>query len=93
MQGNVSINFDTQTVKPKAFSLKQLPNLLMLWLIVFYQKVIASVLPKVCRFTPSCSQYGYQAFQTYPFFKALWLTIRRISSCHPFHKGGYDPLP
>ncbi|MEJ8786620.1 membrane protein insertion efficiency factor YidD [Peptoniphilus sp. EMRHCC_23] len=68
---------------------------LALGLIRFYQKVISPyILPGAhCRFYPTCSQYGYEAFSTYPFFKALYLTIRRILRCHPFHKGGYDPLP
>ncbi len=80
-------------MKAEALTLKHLPNQVALFLITFYQKVLSPVLPKACRFTPSCSQYGFQAFSTYPFFKALWLTIRRISRCHPFHRGGYDPLP
>lgn len=68
---------------------------LALGLIRFYQKVISLyVLPGAhCRFYPTCSQYGYEAFSTYPFFKALYLTVRRVLRCHPFHKGGYDPLP
>jgi len=71
----------------------KLPNRMILLLISIYQKVLSPVLPKVCRFMPTCSQYGFQAFSTYPFFKALWLTVSRISRCHPFHRGGYDPLP
>ncbi|HOD18229.1 MAG TPA: membrane protein insertion efficiency factor YidD [Candidatus Cloacimonadota bacterium] len=73
--------------------LNRIPNKIIIMLIATYQKVLSPVLPKVCRFTPSCSQYGYQAFQTYPFFKALGLTVLRILRCNPFHKGGYDPLP
>jgi putative membrane protein insertion efficiency factor len=93
MRGIVSADLDAQAVKTNSFSFKAIPNQLVLWLIMFYQKVVSAALPKVCRFTPSCSQYGFQAFNAYPFFKALWLTIRRIARCHPFHKGGYDPLP
>ena len=64
-------------------------------LIRFYQKVISPyLLPGAhCRFHPTCSEYGYQAFSKYPFFKALYLTVRRVLRCHPFHEGGYDPLP
>lgn len=76
-----------------SMQLTRLPNHFMLWLITIYQKILAPALPKVCRFTPTCSQYGFQAFSTYPFFKALWLTVTRILRCNPFHKGGYDPLP
>lgn len=48
---------------------------------------------RFCRFEPSCSEYGRQAFQRYPFLKAFFLTATRILRCHPFHPGGYDPLP
>ena len=67
----------------------------VLGLIRFYQKIISPyLLPGAhCRFTPTCSEYGYQAFSKYPFFKALYLTVKRLLRCHPFHKGGYDPLP
>jgi len=61
--------------------------------ITLYRRAISPFLPRVCRFTPTCSEYSRQAFCTYPFFKALWLTVRRISRCHPFHRGGFDPLP
>ena len=63
-------------------------------LIRFYQKFISTyLLPgRHCRFTPTCSQYSYEAYEKYGFFKGSYLTIRRILKCHPFHKGGYDPL-
>ena len=62
-------------------------------LISFYRRFISPMLPPVCRFTPTCSQYAYQAFEKYGFWKGLYLTVRRLLKCHPFHKGGYDPLP
>lgn len=61
-------------------------------LITLYQKTV-SPWYKVCRFEPSCSEYGRQAFDRFPFPHALGLTVARILRCHPFHKGGYDPLP
>ncbi|MDD2422622.1 MAG: membrane protein insertion efficiency factor YidD [Candidatus Cloacimonetes bacterium] len=70
-----------------------LPSKLFMLLIHFYQKVISPVLPKSCRFTPSCSTYAYQAFQRYSFPRALSLSVRRILRCNPFCRGGYDPLP
>ena len=66
---------------------------LCMLLIRFYQKFISPFTPPVCRFTPTCSHYAYQAFQKYGFFKGGWLALKRILKCHPFHKGGYDPLP
>ncbi|MET3617757.1 putative membrane protein insertion efficiency factor [Peptoniphilus olsenii] len=63
-------------------------------LIRFYQKVISRyLLPgSHCRFTPTCSQYSYEAYEKYGFFKGSYLTIKRLLKCHPFHDGGYDPL-
>ena len=66
---------------------------LAMMIIRFYQKFISPALPPSCRFYPTCSQYGYEAFREYGFFKGGWLTIKRISRCHPFHPGGYDPVP
>lgn len=47
----------------------------------------------VCRFTPTCSQYAQEAIRKYGVLKGGWLSVVRISKCHPFHAGGYDPLP
>jgi len=47
----------------------------------------------VCRFTPTCSQYAKEAINKYGVLKGGWLTVVRLSKCHPFHVGGYDPLP
>ena len=64
-----------------------------LMLIRFYQKYISPMKgTPCCRFIPSCSEYAYQAFEKYGFFKGGYLALRRILKCHPFHKGGYDPL-
>ncbi len=64
-----------------------------LWLIRFYQRFISPTLPPSCRFTPSCSQYGYEAISRYGFFKGGWLTFKRLLRCNPFFPGGYDPVP
>ncbi|MEO8031897.1 MAG: membrane protein insertion efficiency factor YidD [Gemmatimonadota bacterium] len=58
-----------------------------------YQLTISRALPSSCRFTPSCSQYTLQAVETYGLLKGSWLGARRILRCHPWHPGGYDPLP
>ncbi|MDK4479599.1 membrane protein insertion efficiency factor YidD [Fusobacterium necrophorum] len=58
-----------------------------------YQKYISPSLGKNCRFYPTCSQYTYEAIQKYGCIKGIYLGIKRISKCHPFHPGGYDPLP
>jgi putative membrane protein insertion efficiency factor len=66
---------------------------LALALIRFYQKFISPALPPACRFYPSCSKYGYQAIEKYGLIKGGWMALKRIGRCHPFHPGGYDPVP
>lgn len=66
---------------------------LALALIRFYQKFISPALPPACRFYPTCSHYSYQAIEKYGLIKGGWLAVKRIGRCHPFHPGGYDPVP
>ena len=66
---------------------------IMVGLIHFYQMTISRALPPSCRFYPSCSEYTLQAITKYGVFKGGWLGVKRISRCHPFHPGGYDPVP
>ena len=66
---------------------------ILLKTIRFYQFAISPFLPSVCRFYPSCSAYAYQAISTYGTVKGLSLSIFRILKCHPFHPGGFDPIP
>jgi len=66
---------------------------LAMLLIRFYQGAISPFLPSTCRFEPSCSHYGYEAFATHGFFRGGYLTFRRILRCNPFNPGGYDPVP
>ena len=70
-------------------------NRICLKLIRFYQKYLSPTIfaGAHCRFQPTCSEYARQAFEKYSFSKAPILTIKRILKCHPFHPGGYDPLP
>jgi putative membrane protein insertion efficiency factor len=64
-----------------------------IFLIRFYQKAISPLKPPSCRFYPTCSQYGLEAIERFGVLKGGILTIKRISKCHPFHPGGYDPVP
>ncbi|RPJ59444.1 MAG: membrane protein insertion efficiency factor YidD [Dehalococcoidia bacterium] len=66
---------------------------LALSLIRFYKKFISPALPPSCRFYPTCSVYSYQAIEKYGLLRGGWLTIKRLGRCHPFHPGGYDPVP
>lgn len=61
-------------------------------LIRFYQLAISPWLPARCRYTPTCSQYALEAFKKYGFFKGFWLSLKRISKCHPWGGHGHDPL-
>lgn len=70
-----------------------LPNLLFIALIRFYQIALSPLMVPSCRFYPSCSQYGLEAFRKYNIFKAIGLTIWRVLRCNPFNRGGFDPLP
>ncbi|TKD67649.1 membrane protein insertion efficiency factor YidD [Pseudalkalibacillus hwajinpoensis] len=66
---------------------------LAMMLIRIYQRFISPLTPPSCRFYPSCSHYSFESYQKHGFFKGSWLTVRRISKCHPFHPGGFDPVP
>ncbi|QKQ24542.1 membrane protein insertion efficiency factor YidD [Candidatus Ruthia endofausta] len=66
---------------------------LLLMPIKFYQLFISPLLGFNCRFQPTCSQYAYDAIQVHGFFKGLGLSLKRIGKCHPWHDGGFDPVP
>jgi hypothetical protein len=63
------------------------------FLIRLYQYLISPLLGPTCRFYPSCSHYAREALLKHGFFKGTYLAARRILRCHPFHPGGYDPVP
>ncbi|MBM3210989.1 membrane protein insertion efficiency factor YidD [Candidatus Poribacteria bacterium] len=67
-------------------------KLIVLGLIHIYSKYISPFLPPSCRFYPTCSQYAQEAISRYGVIKGGWLSMKRISKCHPFHPGGYDPV-
>ena len=66
---------------------------LCLMLIRLYQLGISPYIGPHCRFTPTCSHHAYGAIQKYGAIKGGWLAVRRLLKCHPFHEGGYDPVP
>ena len=69
---------------------------LLLALIRFYQRHISPHTPPSCRFVPTCSQYAVEAIEKYGAHRGLWLALKRLSRCHPFHRGEhdfYDPVP
>jgi putative membrane protein insertion efficiency factor len=65
----------------------------LLWIIRGYQYFLSPLLPRSCRFYPTCSHYAVEALQRHGLFTGVYLSVRRIIRCHPFHPGGYDPVP
>ena len=64
-----------------------------LFLIRLYRLGISPYIGPHCRFTPTCSRYAYEAILKYGALKGGYLAVRRLLKCHPFHEGGYDPVP
>ena len=58
-----------------------------------YQVLVSPLFPSCCRFSPSCSHYAAQAFRRYGWRRGLVLSAKRLARCHPFHPGGWDPVP
>ncbi|MBN8594569.1 MAG: membrane protein insertion efficiency factor YidD [Anaerolineae bacterium] len=66
---------------------------LALGLICFYKRFLSPLLPSACIYEPTCSMYTYQAIERFGIIRGTWLGAKRIARCHPFAKGGYDPVP
>ena len=66
---------------------------LLILLIRGYRLLISPLFPPSCRFQTTCSQYAIQAVERFGALKGSWLAVKRILRCHPFHPGGYDPVP
>jgi putative membrane protein insertion efficiency factor len=66
---------------------------IVLGLIRFYRAAISPYTRPSCRFYPTCSEYALKAVEKYGVLKGGWLAVRRILRCHPFHAGGFDPVP
>ena len=73
--------------------LKDAPRTVVLALVKFYRSYVSPLVPPTCRYVPTCSEYAMIALQKYGFIKGSWLAIKRICRCHPWHPGGYDPVP
>lgn len=80
----------------KAFKINRLKDVFILPFIIlirFYQVAISPFTPAACRFEPSCSNYSLLAFTKHGLLKGGWLSVKRIISCNPWGKSGYDPVP
>ena len=71
----------------------QAVSTLLLGLIRVYQYTLRPLLGQNCRFAPSCSDYAREAVTRHGAARGSWLALRRILRCHPYHAGGYDPVP
>ncbi|MEE8335646.1 MAG: membrane protein insertion efficiency factor YidD [Candidatus Neomarinimicrobiota bacterium] len=66
---------------------------LLTGLILLYRLLLSPLLGNNCRFQPTCSSYALDVIKNFPIHKAVWLSLKRVSKCHPFSKGGLDPIP
>ena len=74
-------------------NLARWPREVVLAMIRVYQVSLAHIMVSQCRYTPSCSRYTYEAVERYGALRGSWMGMKRILRCHPFHPGGYDPVP
>lgn len=66
---------------------------ILIFVINIYRRFVSPLKPPSCRFYPTCSQYAIHAIEKYGAFKGTFLSIKRVLKCHPFHPGGFDPIP
>ena len=66
---------------------------ILILLVAAYRYALSPMLGRSCRFHPSCSEYAQEALERHGALRGVWLALRRIGRCHPWHRGGYDPVP
>ena len=80
-------------LKKTGIKISELLQKTFLFIIRFYQVAISPHFQHCCRFNPTCSKYAHIAITRHGVIKGTYLAVRRILKCHPFHEGGYDPVP
>lgn len=73
--------------------MRKIARSLAIGIIQFYRRGISPYLPPHCRYTPTCSGYAIEAISRFGIVRGGWLAMKRIGRCHPWHDGGYDPVP
>ncbi|MCD6463737.1 MAG: membrane protein insertion efficiency factor YidD [Thermotogae bacterium] len=71
----------------------EFPKRVILCIIRLYQRFVSPLKPPVCRFTPTCSHYMYESIKRFGVMRGLYLGVKRLLKCHPWHPGGHDPVP
>ena len=66
---------------------------IFIWLISIYQRLVSPLMGPCCRFHPTCSEYAKEALESHGLVMGIWLTIKRLSKCHPLGGSGFDPVP
>lgn len=74
-------------------TMRALPTVVLTALIRGYRLFVSPLIGPTCRFYPSCSAYGLEAVTRFGAIKGSWLIVKRLGRCHPWHPGGYDPVP
>lgn len=93
MPSKNALPLTTKSRAPVAKSLRYWARQPILWTLAAYKRWISPLLPPACRFYPTCSQYAADAIVHHGIGRGSWLTVRRLLRCHPWHCGGYDPVP
>ena len=65
---------------------------ILIALLLGYKKFVSPFLPSACRYSPTCSEYMMQAVAKYGAVRGVWMGLKRLARCHPFHEGGFDPV-
>jgi len=80
-------------VEPRADRQRSPLAIVLIALLAVYRRLISPLLGNACRFEPSCSRYASEAIARHGALRGGYLAIRRVARCHPFHSGGFDPVP
>lgn len=91
--GSRAVEISATSARVPIRMLRDLPRRAAIGLVRLYQMIVSPWLGPRCRFEPSCSHYACDALGEHGLARGGWLTVRRLSRCHPFHAGGFDPVP